>query len=85
MLNLAEKKDGLIKPDALKGFKNLRIFIARNVNGPEKPLRLPGELRWLEWQGYSASSVEFDQSSNKIVNLDFAESRIRKIKGKVKK
>ncbi|KAI4312883.1 hypothetical protein MLD38_037673 [Melastoma candidum] len=82
MLNLKERKVVPVKSNAFKGFKNLRVLIVRNIAGPEEPLQLPRELRWLEWHGYSAPTIELDPSS-KLACLDLAESKIRQINAMV--
>ncbi|KAF7848244.1 hypothetical protein BT93_L2156 [Corymbia citriodora subsp. variegata] len=72
-----------IKADAFRSMKKLRILILPEVHIPsEGPVRLPNNLRWLEWP--KAPYLEFDLGQTKLVGLDVHGSPIKHLGGKFK-
>lgn len=83
VLDSAKKEKKLIHANTFKFSGSLRLLIVRNAFDPKEPLNLPSELRWLEWPGYTASTVRFDPSSQ-LVGLDMQRSNIKGINEKVR-
>ncbi|XP_039157338.1 TMV resistance protein N isoform X1 [Eucalyptus grandis] len=70
----------IISPDAFTNMKKLRILILVGVHiSSQAQIRLPNELRWLEWP--NAPNLEFVSSPNKLVTLNVPLSHIRQLGG----
>lgn len=78
-----EPKEITISLDAFTNMKRLRTLILLEMhvysNGP---VRLPNELRWLEWP--NAPNLEFGSCPKKVVGLDVQKNCIKQLGGKLK-
>ncbi|XP_056159557.1 TMV resistance protein N-like [Syzygium oleosum] len=69
-----------IKVDAFRNMKMLKMLILPKVHiSSEGPVRLPNNLRWLEWP--NAPLLEF---GSKLIGIDVPKSHIRDLEGKIK-
>ncbi|KAI6697682.1 hypothetical protein NL676_017801, partial [Syzygium grande] len=69
-----------IKVDAFRNMKMLKMLILPEVHiSSEGPVRLPNNLRWLEWP--NAPLLEF---GSKLIGIDVPRSHIRDLEGKIK-
>ncbi|KAL3740092.1 hypothetical protein ACJRO7_021381 [Eucalyptus globulus] len=80
VLNLCTPEKMTISPGAFANMKSLRILILRKVHiSSQGPVRLPKELRWLEWP--NPPDLEFVPDLKKLVRLHFKNSNIKQLGG----
>ncbi|KAK3430907.1 hypothetical protein EUGRSUZ_E02588 [Eucalyptus grandis] len=76
-----EQKELSIHPNAFTKMRRLRLLIVRNVyNSFQGPIRLPNELRWIEWAGYGPWNPHFSSGPKKLVRLDMRNCITRVLK-----
>ncbi|KAI3410666.1 HSF_DOMAIN domain-containing protein [Psidium guajava] len=76
MLKLAAPEEVCLSAQAFTNMRRLRFFSARNIHHSGDPIYFPAELRWLEWPGYSPTSVPFNTGHKRLVGLDLSKSGI---------
>ncbi|XP_056171685.1 disease resistance protein Roq1-like [Syzygium oleosum] len=81
VLDLPAPEEITISPQAFTNMKMLRMLILHEVHFfSQGPIRLPNELRCLEWA--NASELEFGSGPKKLVRLDLQKSHIKQLGGK---
>ncbi|KAL3740097.1 hypothetical protein ACJRO7_021386 [Eucalyptus globulus] len=80
VLDLPPPKAVVIHPEAFTNMNKLRVLILPGVHiSSQVQLRLPNDLRWLEWP--SAPNLEFGSGLNKLVRLNIPKSPIKQLGG----
>ncbi|XP_039157350.1 TMV resistance protein N isoform X4 [Eucalyptus grandis] len=80
VLDLARPEAIIISLDAFANMNKLRILILRGgCISSQAQVRLPNELRWLEWS--NAPNLEFGSGPNKLVRLNVWKSHIKQLVG----
>ncbi|KAF7849946.1 hypothetical protein BT93_L0097 [Corymbia citriodora subsp. variegata] len=80
VLDLPTPEEMTISPYAFTNMKMLRMLILLKVRiSSQGPVRLPNELRWLEWP--NGPELEFGSSPKKLVRLAVHNSQIKQFGG----
>ncbi|KAF8017445.1 hypothetical protein BT93_H2580 [Corymbia citriodora subsp. variegata] len=84
VLDLPAPEEVTIHPIDFTKMKSLRVLILHGVriSSPD-PVRLPYQLRWLEWP--NAPYLEFGFHTNKLVTADVSKIHIKQLGGNLKK
>ncbi|KAM3395443.1 TMV resistance protein N [Capsicum galapagoense] len=64
---------------AFQQMSRLRFLSIQNMNVPQGPSFLPGELRWFNWHAYPSRSLPVSFRGEKLVGLKLKDSRITQL------
>ncbi|KAK3417447.1 hypothetical protein EUGRSUZ_H01900, partial [Eucalyptus grandis] len=73
-----------INPSAFTRMRKLKLLILSSARISGGLVRLPNNLRWLEWHGCHLSTLEFSAGRKKLVCFDVRGSQIEKFGGNLK-